>query len=62
MRTAAQGDPEAKLALAVARIGALPDAPLAMPKQRLDRPALSARSILAALLRPLLARTRRSEG
>jgi hypothetical protein len=47
---------------AVATVGALPDAPLAMPKQRLEGASPLGRGVWAALIRPLFARTGRSEG
>lgn len=55
-------DPEAKGAAPASLIGVLPDAPLAMPKQRLDRTAPVGRGLWTALLRPFFARTGRSEG
>lgn len=42
--------------------GTLPHAPLAMPKQRLEAEALTARGIIAALLRPLAVRLGRNRG
>jgi hypothetical protein len=62
MSAGTNGASEVQPAVTAAQIGALPDAPLAMPKQRLDHPALSGRGIWAALLRPFLARAGRSEG
>jgi hypothetical protein len=62
MSAGTHGAAEVQVALTDAQIGAPPDAPLAMPKQRLDRPVPSGRGIWAALLRPFLARTGRSEG
>ena len=43
-----QFDPDAR----VARLGALPDAPLAMPEQLLELPQTSPLSALLSLLRP----------
>jgi hypothetical protein len=53
---------QTQAAAPVAVIGALPDAPLAMPKQRLDGADPLGRAVWAALIRPLLVRTGRSEG
>ncbi len=61
MSVGTDGAPGVPFALTNAQVGALPDAPLAMPKQRLDHPALSG-GILALLLRPFLTRTGRTEG
>ena len=54
--------PETEVAALVEQIGALPDAPLAMPKQRLETARPPGRGWLAGLVRPLFARTGRSEG
>lgn len=43
-------------------IGALPDAPLAMPKQRLEADRPFGLRLVGGLLRPLFARTGRSGG
>jgi hypothetical protein len=61
MNAGPHGAPEAQLALTDVQIGGPPEAPLAMPKQRLDRPALSG-GIRALLQRLFLARPGRSEG
>lgn len=53
---------EVQVSAAVSQIGKLPDAPLAMPKQRLDRAVPPGRGVLIALLRPFFARAGRSEG
>ncbi len=43
----------------VAQIGALPDAPLAMPKQRLEPVGEVGSGLISALLRPFAARASR---
>jgi hypothetical protein len=61
MTTSTEHAPGAQAVAPVAAIGALPDAPLAMPKQRLDA-SPPGRGVWAALIRSLFARTGRSEG
>jgi hypothetical protein len=53
---------EAQVTAQVALIGALPDAPLAMPKQRLEPRVPLGRRLQASLIWPFPARTGRSEG
>jgi hypothetical protein len=54
--------PEAGAEMPPQDIGALPDAPLAMPKQRLEADRPSALRLMGGLVRPLFARTGRSRG
>ena len=62
MIAGAEMSPEAQVAGPVVQIDALPDAPLAMPKQRLDGLAPPGGGVRAALQRLLFARPGRSEG
>lgn len=55
-------EPDTGVQAGAAVTGALPDAPLAMPKQRLERASPFGHGVRAALIRPFFARTGRSEG